>query len=61
MSTKSWWDAQHPPRHYALALLEMQGDPERQRNFMQVHVPEPLRDMVRDHYLTAIALGGNEQ
>ena len=61
MSNKSWWDADHPPRHYALALLEMQGDSERQKLFMQTHVPEHLRDMVRDHYRTAIALGGNEQ
>ena len=61
MSNKAWWDADHPPRHYALALLEMQGEPERQKLFMQTHVPENLRDMVRDHYRTAIALGGNEQ
>jgi len=39
----------------------MQGDTERQKLFMQTHVPEHLRDMGRDHYRTAIALGGNEQ
>ena len=63
MSNKAWWDADHPPRHYALALLEMQGDPDRQKKFMETHVPEneDFRDMVRDHYRTAIALGGNEQ
>ena len=63
MSNKAWWDADHPPRHYALALLQMQGEPERQKRFMETHVPqnEDFRDMVRDHYRTAIALGGNEQ
>ena len=61
MSNKSWWDAAHPPRHYALALLEMQGDPERQKNFVETHVPDHLRDLVRDHYRTALALGGNEK
>jgi len=63
VSNKAWWDADHPPRHYALALLQMQGEPERQKRFMETHVPqnEDFRDMVRDHYRTAIALGGNEQ
>ena len=60
MSAKHWWDADHPPRHYALALLQMQGDPDRQKKFMETHVPEHLRDMVRDHYKAAVALGGDE-
>ena len=60
MSTKAWWDADHPPRHFAHALLAMQGEPERQRKFMETHVPEHLRDLVRDHYITALALGGNK-
>jgi hypothetical protein len=61
VSNKAWWDADHPPRHYALALLEMQGEPDRQKKFMETHVPknEDFRDMVRDHYKTAVALGGN--
>lgn len=61
MSTKSWWDADHPPRHYALALLEMQGDPERQKNFVENHVPDHLRDLVRDHYRTALTIGGTSE
>ena len=50
MSTKAWWDADHPPRHYAAALLEMQGEPDRQKKFMETHVPrdEGFRAMVRD-------------
>ncbi len=60
MSTKSWWAADHPPRYFAEALLQMQGDPDRQKRFMETHVPENLQDMVRDHYRTAIALGGSK-
>ena len=60
MSTKAWWDADRPPRAYAEALLEMQGDVERQRQFMETHVPEHLHGMVRDHYRTAVALGGKK-
>ena len=47
MSNKAWWDADHPPRHYALALLQMQGEPDRQKKFVETHVPEHLRDLVR--------------
>jgi hypothetical protein len=36
----------------------MQGEPDRQKNFVETHVPEHIRDIVRDHYRTAIALGG---
>jgi len=61
VSAKAWWGADRPPRAYAEALLQMQGEPERQRNFMETHVPEPIRDLVRDHYKTALALGGKEQ
>ena len=43
-----------------MALLQMQGDPERQKNFVETHVPEHIRDIVRDHYRTALALGGNK-
>ena len=59
MSTKAWWNADHAPRVYAEALLQMQGDPERQRKFMETHVPqdENFQAMVRDHYKTAVALG----
>jgi hypothetical protein len=60
VSAKHWWAADHPPRHYALALLEMQGEPDRQKSFMETHVPEHIRDIVRDHYKTAVALGGNK-
>ena len=40
----------------------MQGDTERQKRFMETHVPqnEDFRDMVRDHYRTAIALGDKD-
>jgi hypothetical protein len=39
----------------------MKGDAERQRGFMLVHVPEHLHELVRDHYRTALALGGNKK
>jgi hypothetical protein len=40
----------------------MQGNPDRQRAFMEEHVPEneELRNLIRDHYKTAIALGGKD-
>ena len=61
MSKADWWATDgRAPRDFALALLQMQGDPERQRNFVETHVPEHIRDIVRDHYRTAIALGGNK-
>ena len=55
MSTKAWWNADHPPRHYAEALLQMKDDPDRQKKFMEVHVPEHLHDMVRSHYKDAVS------
>ena len=61
MSTKSWWSNDHPPRVLALALLEMQGDTERQRNFMATHVPEHLRELTRSHYKNALALGKSDE
>lgn len=61
MSTKSWWDNDHPPRVLALALLEMQGDTDRQRNFMATHVPEHLRELTRSHYKNALALGKSDE
>ena len=61
MSKADWWGSDgRAPRDYALALLQMRGDADRQKNFMQTHVPEHLRDMVRDHYRTAISLEGNK-
>ena len=59
--SSQWWDAQHPPRVFAEALIQMRGDPDRQKNFVETHVPEHLRDMVRSHYKTALALGGENE
>jgi hypothetical protein len=41
----------------------MQGDPDRQQAFMETHIPEneDFRNLVRDHYKTALSLGGKEQ
>ena len=62
MSASDWWGTDgRSPRHYADALVVMKGDPDRQKAFMETHVPEHIRDLVRDHYRTAIALGGNER
>ena len=61
MSSKSWWDADHPPRVFALALLEMQGDADRQKKFMSTHVPEHLRELTRTHYKNALALGKSDE
>ena len=61
MSNKAWWDADHPPRHYAEAILAMAPDKERQRSFYDTHVPDHLKELVMAHVKTAIALGGNEQ
>jgi len=62
-NTKHWWGADRPPRAYAEALLQMQGDPDRQQAFMETHIPEneDFRNLVRDHYKTALSLGGKEQ
>ena len=60
VSNKDWWGAELAPRQYADALLEMKGDAERQRGFLLVHVPEHLHELVREHYRTALALGGKE-
>lgn len=56
MSTKAWWDAEHPPRVFAEAILAM-DDKERQRSFYDTHVPEHLKGLVMEHVKTAIALG----
>lgn len=61
MSTRAWWDAQHPPRHYAEALLAMAPDKERQRSFFETHVPEHLQAIVMDHVKTQMALGGSNE
>ena len=61
MSAGDWWGTDgRSPRHFAEALLQMQGEPDRQKSFMETHVPEneDFRAMVRDHYKTALALGG---
>lgn len=60
MSTRSWWDAEHPPRHYAAAILAMGDDKERQRSFFDTHVPEHLQDMVMRHVINALAVGGKK-
>ena len=62
MSKADWWGSDgRAPRDYALALLQMQGEPGRQKNFMETHVPEHIRDIVRDHYKTAVSLGGGNE
>lgn len=61
MSAKEWWGTDgRSPRHYAEALVIMREEPERQRSFMETHVPEHIRDHVRSLYKSAIALGGKE-
>ena len=61
MSASDWWGTDgRSPRHFAEALVQMQGDPDRQREFVERYVPEHVRDIVRDHYVTALALGGNK-
>jgi hypothetical protein len=49
------------PRVFALALLEMQGDADRQKKFMSTHVPEHLRELTRTHYKNALALGKSDE
>ena len=62
MSNVDWWGGDgRSAREYAEALMVMRDDPERQRGFMLVHVPENLHELVREHYRTALALGGNEK
>jgi hypothetical protein len=58
VSAKHWWDADHPPRVFAEAILSM-DDKERQRSFFDTHVPDHLKELVMSHVKTAIALGGN--
>lgn len=59
MNAGDWWGTDgRSPRHFAEALMQMQGEPEKQKAFVERHVPENLRDLVRDHYLTALVLGG---
>jgi len=61
VSNKAWWDADHPPRHYAEAILAMAPDKERQRSFFDTHVPQHLQAIVMDHVMTQMALGGNNE
>ena len=61
MSNKDWWGGDgRSAREYAEALMVMRDEPERQRGFMLVHVPEHLHELVRSHYRTALALGGKK-
>ena len=61
MSNKDWWGGDgRSAREYSEALLVMQGEPARQRGFLLVHVPEHLHELVREHYRTALALGGEK-
>ena len=39
----------------------MKDDPERQKSFVETHVPEHLRDMVRSHYRTSLEVGGGNE
>jgi hypothetical protein len=62
MSNKSWWSADHPPRHYAAAILAMESadgkpDKARQRAFFDTHVPSHLQGIVMSHVKTAMSLG----
>ena len=57
MSARAWYDAAHPPRHYAAAILEM-DDKARQRAFFDTHVPDHLKDIVMEHVISALAVGG---
>lgn len=59
MSNKAWWDADHPPRHYAEAILAM-NDKARQRAFFDTHVPQHLQGMVMTHVKNQIALRGKD-
>ena len=59
MSNRAWYDAGHPPRHYAATILEM-DDKARQRAFFDTHVPEQLKDIVMEHVKTALAVGGKK-
>jgi hypothetical protein len=61
VSAKDWWGTDgRSPRHYAEALVIMKGDGERQKRFMETHVPEHIRDHVRSLYKSAVALGGKD-
>ena len=59
MSARAWYDAGHPPRHYAAAILGM-DDKARQRAFFDTHVPEHLKGIVMEHVKTALAVGGKK-
>jgi hypothetical protein len=61
VSAKHWWDADHPPRVFAEALLAMAPDKARQRAFYETHVPEHLRGIVLEHVQTAMALGKSNE
>ena len=62
MSNKDWWGGDgRSAREYAEALMVMREEPERQRGFLLVHVPEHLHDLVRSHYKTALQLQGGKK
>jgi hypothetical protein len=66
-NTKLWWDADHPPRIFAEAILAMESadgkpDKARQRAFFDTHVPKHLQGIVMSHVKNQMALGkSNEQ
>ena len=61
MSNADWWGGDgRSAREYAEALMVMRHEPERQRGFLLVHVPEHLHDLVREHYRTALQLKGGK-
>ena len=60
-NTKLWWDADHPPRVFAEAILAMAPDKARQRAFFDTHVPEHLKGMVMTHVQTQLSLGGKNE
>ena len=62
MSNVEWWGGDgRSARDYAEALMVMRDDPERQRGFMLVHVPQNLQELVREHYRTALKLQGGKK
>lgn len=54
MSGRKTGAADRLARHYALALLEMRGEPKRQKQFVEINVPEGLYDLVKTKYVTAL-------
>ena len=59
MSAKAWYAADHPPRHYAATILEMDNKVQ-QRAFFDEKVPAHLQGIVMEHVKTALAVGGKK-